>query len=152
MRVVALLALLAAFQPPSAPNSVGPKPPSPPQDVGTGQACTASELVGSWQIVRASSNTNPNTSWKHVTPTHFFVARVAPDGIVISGHGGPYTLANGRYTEVVAHRFGALSQGMAGETVSFQCQIDGDIWHIVGEAKGYKFDERWKRVAARPSP
>ena len=94
---VAVVALLTAFQPSTTPQASAPAQPEL-----KGQACTARELVGTWQFVGTFRATVGVTSvLKHVTPTHFFVVRLTDKDVVESGQGGPYTLAGGTYTESV---------------------------------------------------
>ena len=135
---VALVALLTAFQ-----------ASTPAQPELKGQACTARELVGTWQSTSKPSMPMPDITsvLKHITPTHFFVVRIGAKDVVTSGHGGPYTLANGTYTETLQHGFGAFFDRARGASVPFQCRLNGDILHIVGEYQGTKVDEQWKRVS-----
>ena len=134
---VALVALLTAFQ-----------PATPAQSELKGQACTARELVGTWQLATPPRTPGTTKAQKHVTPTHFFNVRFGANDVVLSGHGGPYTLANGTYTETLAHGFGATWSDMnRGVSVPLQCRIDGDVLHIVGDMQGQKFSEQWRRVS-----
>ena len=87
---------------------------------------------------------------KYITPTHFFVARIGANDVVQSGHGGPYTLADGKYTETLAQGFGAPLEEMEkyrGVSVAFQCRLNGDVLHIVGDVQQHKVNEQWRRVA-----
>jgi hypothetical protein len=122
-----------------------------PQQKPTEQPCTASALVGTWQLVKSDSEATAaegSTALKHVTQTHFFVLSVDATGLASYGHGGAYTLAGGTYTESVTHGFGAPFQLLRGMNISFKCSIDKEVWHVVGEINGQIFDEHWKRVPA----
>jgi len=142
--VVALISVAAAQT---------PTPASLP-----GQPCTAAALVGSWTVVEAkfgdqTAPTGPNdpVDYKHVTPTHFVVYEVAGGGTnaITWAHGGAYTLAGGTYTEFIQHGFGEPFQQIKGQSVAFQCSIEGnDRWHISGALGGTPLRETWKRVAA----
>lgn len=123
---------------------------NPPQQSKTEQTCTGPALVGTWQLIKSGGeapSAGDLTALKHVTQTHFFVVSVDATGLAAYGHGGPYTLSNGRYTESIAHGFGAPFSQLRGTSVSFQCRIAADVWHSVGEIGGQTFDEHWKRVA-----
>ena len=136
MLSVAIVTLLAALQ-----ASV------PAQPALTGQLCTARNVVGTWQF----TGTRPGVTsiLKHITPTHFFVARIAANDVVLSGTGGTYTVANGAYTEVPKHAFGVPIEEIERNrdvSVVFQCRIDGDVMHTVGQMRERTYDEQWKRV------
>jgi hypothetical protein len=116
----------------------------------TEQSCTEPALVGTWQLVKSGDEARSGdapTALKHVTPTHFFVLSVDATGLASYGHGGPYTLSAGIYTESIVHGFGAPFSQIRGTKVSFKCGIDKDVWHITGEIGGQTFDEQWKRVS-----
>jgi hypothetical protein len=134
---VALVALLTAFQ-----------TPTPAEPELKGQACTARELVGTWQFTSKPSMPMPGitTVLKHITPTHFLVVRIGAKDVVTSAHGGPYTLANGIYTETLQHGFGELFEKARGASVALQCRLNEDMLHIVGEIQGTKIDEQWRRA------
>jgi hypothetical protein len=121
-----------------------------PQQTSTEQPCTGPTLVGTWQLVKSGGEATPDEgsrSLKHVTPTHFFVLSVDATGLASYGHGGPYTVSGGKYTESITHGFGApFTQLLRGMSISFQCSLEKDMWHIVGEIGGQTFDERWRRV------
>ena len=136
---VALVALLTAFQ-----------TPTPAEPELKGQACTARELVGTWQFTSKPSMPMPGitTVLKHITPTHFFVVRIGAKDVVTSAHGGPYTLANGIYTETLQHGFGELFEKARGASVALQCRLNEDMLHIVGEIQGTKIDEQWRRATS----
>ena len=123
-----------------------------PQQTSTEQACTAPALVGTWQLVKRRGEAIPAegpTSLKHVTPTHFFVLTADATGLASYGHGGPYTVSGGKYTESITHGFGApFTQLLRGMTISFQCSLEKDRWHIVGEIEGQTVDEWRRRVPA----
>jgi len=141
---VALVALLTALQPSTSA-----------QAELTGQACTARDIVGTWQLTTKSSIPGVASVVKYITPTHFFVTRVGANDVVLSGHGGPYTLAGGTYTETLAQGFGAPIEQLEkyrGVSVAFQCRLNGDVLHIVGELSGTKIDEQWKRVSGTSAP
>jgi hypothetical protein len=141
MKTFVVTILVAVFAQSSAPQ----------QSKSTEQPCTGSTLVGTWQLVKSGGEATPasgSTSLKHVTPTHFFVLSVDATGLATYGHGGPYTVSGGRYTESITQGFGEPFSQLRGTSVSFQCGIEADVWHIVGEIGGQTFDEHWKRVAA----
>ena len=139
---VALVALLTALQ-----------PSTPAQPELKGQACTAPELVGTWQIIDMPSMPMPGitTVLKHVTPTHYFVVWLGANGVVQAGHGGPYKIVNGTHTTTIEHGFGPLFEKYRGASASYQCRLSGDIWHNVGENQGMKIDEQWRRVTGTSS-
>ena len=139
MLTVALAALLATV--PQTSTAAQPKL--------EGQACTARELIGTWQIASKPSTPGITTALKHVTPTHFFVVRLGAKNVAQSGHGGPYSVANGTYTETVEHGFGEAFEKFPGVSVSFQCRLNGDMLHIVGEYQGHKMNEQWRRVSGK---
>ena len=132
---VALLALLTAFQ-----------PSTPAQPELKGQACTASELVGTWQLIDSPSIPGVTSALKHVTPTHYFVVWLGANGVVQAGHGGPHRFANGTHTTTIEHGFGPVFEKYRGKSGSYQCRLSGDIWHNVGENFGTKINEQWRRV------
>jgi hypothetical protein len=127
-----------------------------------GQPCTPAALVGSWTIVEGkfgdqTTPTGPNdpVEYKHVTPTHYVVYEVAAGGanIFTWAHGGAYTLTGGTYTEFIQHGFGGPFQQLKGQSVAFQCSIEGnDRWHISGKIGDTPLRETWKRVSAEPKP
>lgn len=81
---------------------------------------------------------------------HFFVARLAANGVVLSGLGGTHTVADGTYTETLKHGFGAPVEEMEkyrDVSVAFQCRLTGDVMHVVGQLKERKIDEQWRRVS-----
>ena len=140
---VALTTLLAVLQ------------PAAPQPGPAGQPCTAREMVGTWQFTGKSGAPGVATVLKHITPTHFFVARLAPNDVVVSGLGGTIAVASGTYTETLRHGFGAPVEEMEkyrGMSVAFQCRLDGDLLHLVGQLQDRKLDERWRRVSGPTSP
>lgn len=139
---LALVALLAALQ-----TSTTPQQSTAAQPELKGEACTARELVGTWQLASKPSTPGLTSVLKHVTPTHFFVVRLGEKDVAQSGHGGPYTVANGTYTETLAHGFAGRFEEFRGATISSsQCRINGDVWHVAGEYKGIKLEEQWRRV------
>ena len=117
----------------------------------TEQPCTGPTLVGSWELVRSAGEAAPagvSTVLKHVTPTHFFVLSADATGLASYGHGGPYTISGGTYTESITHGFGSPFSQLSGMKLSFQCSIEGDMWRSTGEINGRTFDERWRRLPA----
>ena len=133
----ALVALLTVLQPATSA-----------QPELKGQACTARELVGTWQLATPPRTPGTTKAHKHVTPTHFFVVRFGANDAVLSGHGGTYTVANGTYTETVTHGFGPTWSDMnRGASVPFQCRLDGDALIIVGDLQGQTLSEQWRRVS-----
>jgi hypothetical protein len=124
---------------------------NPSQTKPTEQPCTGPALVGSWELVKSADEATPAggpTGFKHVTPTHFFVLSADATGLASYGHGGPYTVSGSTYTESITHGFGSPFSQLRGMKVSFQCKIEGDVWHSVGEIGGQTFDERWRRLPA----
>jgi hypothetical protein len=125
---------------------------APQQRKSTEQPCTGATLIGTWQFAKTAGEAAPAsepTSLKHVTPTHFFVVgRQDSTGLASYGHGGPYTVSGITYTESITHGFGAPFSQLRGMSVSFQCSIEGDVWHIIGQIGDQKFDEYWRRVPA----
>lgn len=77
-----------------------------------------------------------------------FVLSADATGLASYGHGGPYTVSAGTYTESITHGFGPPFSQLRGMKVSLQCSIEGDVWHSIGEIGGQTFDERWRRVPA----
>lgn len=121
---------------------------NPPQTKPTEQPCTRPTLAGTWELVKRADEATASTVLKHVTPTHFFVLSADATGAASYGHGGPYTVSGGTYTESITHGFGSPFSQLRGMKVSFQCKIEGDVWHSVGEIGGQTFDERWRRLPA----
>jgi hypothetical protein len=119
------------------------QPGASQQTKTTEQPCTPAALVGTWQL---QENDASGSTLKHVTPTHFFVVAADATGLASYGHGGPYTVKGGTYTESITHGFGAPFGQLRGMSVSLTCGIDADVWHTAGEIGGTTFDERWKRV------
>ena len=117
--------------------------------------CPRPALVGTWQLVTRRGEAIPAegpTSLKHLTPTHFFVLSADATGLASYGHGGPYTVSGGKYTESITHGFGApFTQLLRGMTISFQCSLEKDGWHIVGEIEGQTVDEWRRRVPPAPA-
>ena len=144
---VALVVLLTAVHP-TMPQRSAPTPLEP-----TGEPCTREQLIGTWQSSATPSTPGATTALKHVTPTHFFVVHLDEQKVVRLGHGGPYRLASGTYTETLEHGFGAAFEKFPGASVAFQCRVSGDTLHIVGEYQGHTMNEQWTRVrgaSARP--
>lgn len=131
---VVLLAMLSASQ--ASPAT---------QPAMKGQACTARELIGTWQLATKPLTPGVTSALKHITPTQFFVARLGDKGVIQSAHGGPYALAGGTYTETIALGFGGQFEKYRGISVSFQCRIDTDVLHLAGEYQGQTINEQWKR-------
>jgi hypothetical protein len=124
---------------------------NPPQTKPKEQPCTGSTLVGTWELLKSAGEATPaagSTVLKHVTPTHFFVLSADATGLASYGHGGPYTVSGSTYTESIAHGFGAPFSELRGTKVSFQCSIEGEVWHSIGNIGGQTFDERWRRLPA----
>ncbi|AMY10018.1 hypothetical protein LuPra_03245 [Luteitalea pratensis] len=144
---VALVALLTALQP-----STPPQPATPAQPEVKGQACTARELVGTWQIIDVPAIPGVTSVLKHVTPTHYFVVWLGGNGVVQAGHGGPQTFANGTHTTSIEHGFGPVFEKYRGASGTYQCRLNGDIWHNVGENQGIKINEQWRRVTGTSAP
>jgi hypothetical protein len=95
------------------------------------------------------------TAFKHVTPTHFVVYQVAADGTnaVEWAHGGLAAVAGGTYTEKIQHGFGNPFSNVKGQSIAFQCSVEGnDRWHVSGTINGTPIRETWKRVSAEPKP
>jgi hypothetical protein len=145
--VVALIAVTAQTSPP---------------DKLPGQPCTSAALVGTWTMAEQTVGgqetpigpSNP-VEYKQVTPTHFFVYQVAPGPkpIVAWAHGGAYALPGGTYTESIEHGFGEPFKALGGQSIPFQCSIEGtDTWHIAGQIGGMPFRETWKRVKPDRNP
>ncbi len=141
MNSIAALLLFALLQ---QPGTV--------QKPAAGQPCTGPALVGTWQLFEWGGKPWPSsqpTAYKHVTPTHFFVVAVDAEGLAAYGHGGPYELAaGGKYTESIVHGFGNPFSSLRGTKVTFECSVEGEVWHNVGQIGDQTFDERWKRVKA----
>jgi hypothetical protein len=138
---VALVALLTAFQ-----------PVTPAQPDLKGVACTARELVGTYQLATPAATPGVTKAHKHITPTHFVVVRFGDNDVVLGSHGGTYTLANGTYTETVQHGLGAgWFDKYRGVSVPFQCRLDGDVLHIAGDIQGQKISEQWRRIGGAPA-
>lgn len=114
-----------------------------------GQACSSSAMIGTWELTTKPRTPGVVRALKHVTPTHFFVVRLAGNDVVLSGHGGPYSVANGTYTETITHGFGGSFEEFRGVSVSSsRCEIVGDVLHVMGEYRGVTLDERWRKLAA----
>ena len=142
MLSVALVAVLTAFQ-----ASTSAKPPTPAQPELKGQACTVRELVGTWEFTGKSRLPGTTRVLKHFTPTHYFVLRIGAKDVVLSGQGGPHRVAaDGTYVTNMEHGFGEVFEQYRGASLTLQCRINGDIWHIVGEHKDVKLNEQWRRV------
>jgi hypothetical protein len=142
MNPVVVMLLLALLEQPGVAQKESAQKP-----------CSGPELVGTWQLVESGGSPVPageSTSLKHVTPTHFFVLSADEKGVASYGHGGPYTVSAGTYTESIAHGFGEPFTQLRGMKVSFKCSIEAEAWHNVGEIAGQTFDERWKRVRVAP--
>jgi hypothetical protein len=105
-------------------------------------------LIGTWQFMGVVPGVT--RTLKHVTPTHVFTVRLTDKDVVESGQGGPYTLANGTYTESIVYGFGPRFEAGRGANNQFQCSLDGDVWHIAGKTFGRPLNEQWKRVSATP--
>jgi hypothetical protein len=124
---------------------------APQQSKSREQPCTGPMLIGTWQLARTAGDAaaaSTPTTLKHVTPTHFFVVATDSTGLASYGHGGPYIVSGNTYTESITHGFGAPFGQIRGMSVSFQCSIEGDVWHSVGQIGGQTFDEHWRRVSA----
>jgi hypothetical protein len=147
---IALVALLTALQPSTPPRPPTPSQPStPPAPELKGQACTARELVGTWEFTGKSTLPGTARVLKHFTPTHYFVLRIGANDAVLSGQGGPHTVAaDGTYSTTMEHGFGEVFEKYRGASLTLQCRLNGDIWHIVGEHKDVKLNEQWRRVTA----
>jgi hypothetical protein len=139
LSMIALL-VVASLQQPATAEKPAPRQP-----------CSGQKLVGTWQLAEWSGTPVPSTgptTLKHITPTHFFVVAVDDKGTASYGHGGPYEVSGNTYTETIVHGFGDPFGQLRGTKVSFECGLEGDVWHNVGEIGGQTFDERWKRVTA----
>lgn len=138
----ALVALLTVFQ-----SSTTPQPSTPTEPELKGQVCTARELVGTWEFTGKSRVPGTTRVLKHFTPTHYFVLRMGDKDVVLSGQGGPHKVAaDGTYSTTMEHGFGEVFEQYRGASLTLQCRINGDIWHIVGEHKDVKLNEQWRRV------
>jgi hypothetical protein len=61
-----------------------------------------------------------------------------------------YPFADGTYTETLKHGFGAPIEEMEkyrGVAVAFQCRLNGEVMHVVGQLRERKIDEQWRRVS-----
>jgi len=144
MTPAALIVLFALTPQPSGARAEKPL---------SGQPCTGSALVGTWQIVESDGKpfaSDGGTVYKHVTPTHFFVLNVDSSGVASYGQGGPYAVSGDTYTESITQGFGSAFKALRGLKGQFQCRVAGDRWHIVGSVPGVPgedhVDETWQRV------
>ena len=127
-----------------------------------GQPCTGPALVGTWTGVESTFGgdtfrygPDTPTAFKHVTPTHFVVYQVAAGGTnaVEWAHGGLAAVAGGTSTEKIQHGFGNPFSNVKGQSIAFQCSVEGnDRWHVSGTINGTPIRETWKRVSAEPKP
>ena len=143
MKPVVTIAVVAFLQQPAAP------PPA-----ASGQPCSPSTVVGTWQFVERTAGPKPDldglTAYKHITPSHFVVTRVTADGVLQSAHGGPHAFSGGKFTETVEFhsdhpRYANVKRG---SSIAFDCSIDGERLQIAGTFSGQAFAERWRRVGA----
>jgi hypothetical protein len=130
---------------------VAPANATPPwmsaQAPAKGQMCTSSAMIGTWELTTKPTTPGVARALKHITPTHFFVVRLDDEDVMQSGHGGPYAIANGTYTETIAHGFGGRFKQLRGVSISSSlCQIVDDVLHVTGEYQGVRLDERWRRM------
>jgi len=144
MTAAAMIVLFALVQQSSAAGAQKPL---------SGQPCDGGALVGTWQIVESDGKpfaSDGETVYKHVTPTHFFILSVDASGVASYGHGGPYTVSAGAYTESITQGFAPTFGALRGLKGQFQCRIEGDRWHIVGSVPGVAgeghIDETWLLV------
>ena len=125
-----------------------------------GKPCSVADLVGTWRVssVNGASRPADHPLHKHVTRTHFAIIGWNPkdNNTVTRAHGGTYSVANGKYTEVIVYGFGAAYEALraAGGRVEFSCRIDRDQWQIDGNIPGTElhFFETWVRVDSADVP
>lgn len=111
-------------------------------------------MEGTWQLVQgkygdAAEFASPPADTRRVkviNKSHFVWVEAGPKGEVRSMAGGPYTLKDGTYTEVI--EFG--TEGTAelnGKEQVFKITFKGDTYQQTGSlSNGFKIDEIWKRV------
>ncbi len=113
----------------------------------------SNELEGTWKMVKQErvypdSTVDYSDQWgpgfKILNSTHFSWGRETQDGDVLAGGGWyEYHPEKNVYVEHIQYH---SDQALAGQTLKFTAEVEGDTWVHVGEVGEYKLREVWKRV------
>lgn len=118
------------------------------------QACNP---VGAWEVASLTFTDPDGTvrvieikdppGLKILSESHWvFVEMTGVEENPTSGGGGTYTVEGTVYTEHVDYH---AAQGFIGETISFECRVEGDQWYQTGLLPdGVLLEEVYRR--ARP--
>lgn len=105
------------------------------------------EMVSQWIIYPDSTVDRTDQipyTIKILNSTHFAFGRQIMDEEVFAG-GGTYSFDGETYTEHITWH---SSAGLAGQSVSFEAQVDGDTWRHVGHILDFRLEEVWRRVGS----
>lgn len=122
-----------------------------------GCVATTNPLVGSWRLVSSggepvSSSVGAPPPVKILSDARFAFGTMHSGGEVWAG-GGRYEYANGAYTEIVEYH--SLPY-LVGRRVTFQCELEGDLWYHSGgadaEGNSLNVNEVWQRIGNANAP
>lgn len=111
---------------------------------GTASQSGDCDLVGAWEV-ESLKLTQPDGTVEVVdigdppglkifSPTHWvFVEQADDEAGVTHGGGGRYEVAGNRYTEFVQYH---TARDYVGQTLTFECRVDGERWYQTGPLPG----------------
>ena len=80
---------------------------------------------------------------KILNRSHWMFIRQSAETFIFA-QGGPYTLEDGVYTEIVGY---SADPNNVGKEYVFECGLQGDsLWYHKGDLGGIYVDEVWRRV------
>ena len=114
----------------------------------------SNELEGTWKMVKQEriypdSTVDYTDQWgpgfKILNSTHFAWGRETRDGSEVLAGGGwyEYDPEENVYIEHIQYH---SDPGLAGQTLRFTANVEGDTWEHIGEVGDYRLREVWKRV------
>ena len=122
------------------------EPPKPAKE----PAKLAKELVGTWVFVgtpgRVGVPPEVGGRLKFLTGKHWTITQADPKtGIVVSHHGGTYTLDEETYTETVEYA-GEAGADYIKKSFTFKVKVEGDTYTQTAVGGNNPFSEVWKRA------
>ena len=107
-------------------------------------------LMGTWEMIDAKYTDADTTitltteQTKILTATHFAFGRQQEEGAYAGG--GPYLFDGTTYTEIIDYH---SNSELIGDTISFDCRIEGDsLWYHSGDlGTNFHLEEIWRRVS-----
>ena len=105
------------------------------------------DITGTWKLVERGGQSIPAeySMLKMITPTHFMWTIADPEGNIINGAGGAYTLVGNKYTESIDMVLPGMKSFYKSKAV-YDVKVTGNKMVITGLVGEVENKETWEKV------